>query len=369
MKKTALAIAVVLVALAGAAVWWQRTPLLAWYYVRGLTHADQDSREAWANRVAGLDIAALPRLLDCLQETDPAVCDNMAAGLIRLGERWEPEDNRALDLAEELQSRFDRFSSGGQASALQVIATLLRRSPERCAPPRLSRTAGDLLTATAGLPELRPHVLDLAGALIDHVQPGQWREVGQDLASQGLRDNQPENRIRAVDLCLHLARAAEPGLLKPVVPLLRDPVPAVRRAAVLAVGPSREAVADDELLPLLHDLDAEVCRLVELALRSRGLQESHILLARLISDERAGRRLQVLDHLHRATDLEPGVWLARLSQDPAPAVRAAAIRAACAQPQLDFRDRIRQMAQQDPSPTVRQLAVFYLSRQMQVHEE
>ena len=58
-------------------------------------------------------------------------------------------------------------------------------------------------------------------------------------------------------------------------------------------------------------------RFVSCALRSRGLQDNHILLARLISDRDPSARLLVLDRLHQSPDLEPGVWLQRLSSDPA----------------------------------------------------
>ncbi len=68
----------------------------------------------------------------------------------------------------------------------------------------------------------------------------------------------------------------------------------------------------------------------------------------------------MLQHLGRQGDLDPGVWLRRLSQDSAAAVRAAAVRAAGAYPQVDLSDRLREMAQQDPSETVRQNAQYYL---------
>jgi hypothetical protein len=46
-------------------------------------------------------------------------------------------------------------------------------------------------------------------------------------------------------------------------------------------------------------------------------------------------------------------------------VRAAAVRAAGEEQQVDFSDRLTQMAQNDPSPTVRQLAQYYLVRRKQ----
>jgi hypothetical protein len=361
MKKGTI-IALLLLSVAGVVVWWQRTPLLAWYYVRGLTGTDEGGRDTWVNRAAGLDSAILPRLLDCLEDVNAQVCKNITAGLLRLAERWEVEDGRTLELAEELQARFDRLSSAGQIGVLEVMTETLRRSPPRAAPPRLTRAAGDLLMTTAAMPDLRRQVLALGGMLVEHVQPGQWRDVCQELAIQSFKDARPEMRVGAVTLLVHLARAGDSAFLQRLVPLLRDPVPPVRRAAVLAAGASREAVPDDDLLPLLHDPDAEVRRLVELALRSRGLHEDHILLARLISDQRPAARLQVLDHLRNAADLEPGVWLRRLSEDSAPAVRAAAVRAAYYQTQVDLRERLQQMARQDPSPTVRQLAAYYLTK-------
>jgi hypothetical protein len=71
----------------------------------------------------------------------------------------------------------------------------------------------------------------------------------------------------------------------------------------------------------------------------------------------------VLAYINESSDLEPGVWLRCMSHDPAPAVRVAALRAAAEQRLVDLSDRIDQMARSDPSPTVCQLARYYLSYQ------
>jgi len=141
---------------------------------------------------------------------------------------------------------------------------------------------------------------------------------------------------------------------------LRDRSPVVRRAALVAVAPANEVVSEEDLIPLLHDDDAEVQRLCEAVLRSRGLSEEHLELARLISDSSPKARLRVLERLGRAQDLDPAAWLRRLSQDPSPAVRAAAVRAAAGYPKVDLSDRLREMANSDPSETVRQNAQHYL---------
>ncbi len=153
------------------------------------------------------------------------------------------------------------------------------------------------------------------------------------------------------------------NLLLEVVPRLRDSSEAVRRAAILAVGPAPEVINDDSLFYWLSDPDEEVRQLCEVALRGRGLQDGHIRLARLMADPRPTVRMQVLEAIEKVPDLDPGVWLRRLSHDPSPAVRAAAVRAAASQTQVDLSDRIDQMAQGDPSPTVQQVARYYLSCQ------
>jgi hypothetical protein len=139
----------------------------------------------------------------------------------------------------------------------------------------------------------------------------------------------------------------------------------VRQAALVTLGPpeAAPAVSTDDLLRSLHDSDADVRRLCETALRSRSLSDRDILMGRLVTSPQATARLQVFKKLREAADLEPGVWLRRLSHDPAPAVRAAAVRASFDYPNVDMAERLAQMAQSDPSETVRQLAEHYLSSQ------
>jgi len=129
---------------------------------------------------------------------------------------------------------------------------------------------------------------------------------------------------------------------------------------VLAVGPADHLVRDEALLPCLHDKDAEVRRLCEIALQSRGLRPEHLRLGRLLTHPIATMRLQVLDELNSSADLDPALWLRRLSHDPSPAVRAGALRMMSERANLDLDDRMEQMARGDPSPTVSSLARFYL---------
>jgi HEAT repeat protein len=349
-----------LVATLVAVGWWQRTHLLAWYYVGGLAGAADGERETWITRVMRLDAGAVPALLACLDRDNARACGNAEAALVHLVRQWGPGDPRTLHCAEQVADRFCSLSVCGQQSALELLHALLAAQPRAGGVPApAAQAAGHVLAAAAHTanPEVLSRALVLAELLVDGLPAGQPRGDVRDLVLAGLKSPDLDNKIRAAHLTLILR--SDTDLLVHVVPLLRDPAAPVRRAALLAVGMAEKTIKEDELLALLHDPDADVRRLCESALRGRGLQDSHIQLARLISDARPAARLDVLPLLRRTPDLEPGVWLQRLSRDPSPAVRAGAVRAAATLTQVDLRDRLREIAQDDPSPTVRQLAGHY----------
>jgi HEAT repeat protein len=355
-------IALVGLVILGGVAWLNRTPLLTWYGLRGLAAASEQDRESWAEWVAGLDEAALPGLLDLLARDDPQTCANAEAALSQLTRRWGQANERTARLTGLLGERFGQFSKPGQHAVLELAIVVLRPEEARSPAPAAVVEAGfRLLTAAASGTDkgVKLRTLALAEVLIDRATP---QAIGfyRDLARKGLAETDADCRVRAVHLALHAALKQDADVLRRVVPLLRDGNVGVRRAALLAVGLAEQVIPEDDLLPLLHDADAEVRRLCEGALRGRGRQEKDIRLARLISHPEADGRLQLLRHLHQAE--YPGVWLRRLSQDPDAAVRAAAVRAAAEHPQVDLADRLREMRDNDPSATVRQLAAYYLQR-------
>jgi hypothetical protein len=364
-RKTLLIIACLLMLGAGV-IWWQREPLLAWYCVRQLAAAGDDNRDAWVARIVELDRAAVPGLLDCLTRQDAQTCANIETALLALVESWGPGDARGLDLVDEIVTQLEPWSPAGKQAGLQVPLALLR-GPAVPA-ERLAQAAGRLAATAAKDADsgVQACGITLAAALIQRCPHGPWLDLAQPLALSGLTAPDPGVRVSAVNLALQMARRADhPSILTKVVSLLGDSAPAVRRAALIAVGPNRNLMPEGELVPenlfpLLHDTDAEVKRLCGLTLVSWGFPETHIELARRISAPDAMSRLQVLDLLRATPELEPGIWLRRMSHDPDRAVRAAAIRAACKDFQIDMTTRIRQMAQDDPSDTVRQIATTYL---------
>jgi hypothetical protein len=336
----------------GGVAWTERTPLLAWYYVRGLAHANEAERDLWARRVASLGEPALPGLLDCLVQPDPTLCANAQAGLAHLVTTWGAGDGRSIALAIRLARAFPRLSPLGQRAALEVSASWFsgKGAPIAGLVPACTR----LLTESAPLAdaEVQSAALGLAAVLLQQPQGPEAVSAAREVARAGLSSAVPANRLRAIPLTLREGM----DLLEQVVVLLNDPVVEVRRSALLAVA---VGARDEALLPTLHDPDAEVRTLCENVLCSRGLRPAHLHLGRLLTDPSPRKRLQVLDHLGVASDLDPGLWLRRLSHDNSPAVRLAAVRVMSEQDLIDLSDRIDQMARSDPSPTVCQIAQFY----------
>jgi hypothetical protein len=364
-KRTVL-VCLLLILVVGAGLGWlERVPMQTWFYLRGLARADEADLALWVGRVGGLDSAAIPGLVDLLAQDDPRACTNAEAALALLSDRWNADDARHVDLSRRLIEGFSRFSGSGQRSALKLAASWLNaRGGSSAASPETRRAVAHLLeeaARTAGS-EGRAAALELANKFLGETPDPERLGPCRELAQSCFQDSDTENRIRAVQLAMRSGM----DLQKPLVALLNDPAPEVRRLVLPAVGSSKNAMETEDLLRWLHDSDGEVRRLCELALRrSRGLSQEEIHLGKLISDSSARVRLQVLNYLgsRRDSGLYPGAWLRHLSHDAAPEVRFAVIRAIKDQDVGELNDRIDQMARNDPSPTVCDFAQRYLASQ------
>jgi hypothetical protein len=358
MSGKKLVAASLLLVLAGAAVvaWMERTPLRSWYYLRGLSQATEADRADWIDRLTNLGEPAVDGLLEQL-DGDEQACRNAAAALDHLAHTWGGADPRAIDLVSREAQRFSRLPPSGQALLLHGVAGWLAETGSE--PP-----AGLLSACTRLLSDAGPSTdagtqlaaLELAAELVRQPRLGEWLKPARDLARAALQSPAPANRLLAVRLSLHQGM----DLLENVVALLNDPAVEVRRAALVAVGSADQVVRDEGLLPCLHDPDPEVRKVAEEALRGRGLRPEHIELGRLLTDPDHKKRVQVLDHLREAPDLDPGLWLRRLSHDPARSVRVAAARVMSELTFIDLSDRLDQMARSDPEPSVAWLAQYYL---------
>lgn len=347
-----------LLVIGGTVAWVERETLLHCWYLHQLAKAEDDAPR-WADRLAGLGERVVPDVLALLAHNDARACANAGAVLTCLAGRWEHDDPRRIELMNQAVKEFHRLSPPGQAVILNLAVAWAE--PVACS-KCLACTCGRLLAEVNHLarPDLHGPAVELTLALLGRSHEANLRCAGRDLARLALHSPDATTRVRALKL------ATLPGidLRKDAVPLLSDPQPLVRRAAMLAIGEASDAIQTDNLLPWLHDPDPEVRKLCESALcgEKRRLKPEYLRLAKLITDPRWQVRVSVLDHLDDAEELDAGAWLRRLSHDVSPAVRAAAIRAACAAPAVDLTDRLDQMARDDPSATVSELARHFLEQ-------
>lgn len=360
--KLLLSLALAMATLGAAVVWSQRGPLVASWQVRQMSHISDDRRETQMRSLAACGEDAVRPLLASLASADEVVCRNMELGLRAVAGEWPIDDARTLRTVEAIRERFTSLSLPGRKSLLSFTAALAGRDDDLILPASIARVLGELVEISEPIPELRPAGLGLAGALVEHAPPGQWQSMCRGLALKWLGDESAATRIAAIQIVLREPLRKDVDLLARIVPALHDAEPGVRRVALVALGTNTDVVREEHLLPLLHDTDAEVQRLCEAVLRSRGLSDTHVRMARLISHESPSVRLQVIPFLRQAADLDADVWLRRLTLDPAPAVRAAAVRVASVDVSDDLRHRLAEMARADPSPTVREIARFYVDR-------
>jgi hypothetical protein len=310
-KRVLVALAVVMLAVTGVG-WLGRDGVKARYYSHRLWHAADRDETTWVEQAAGWGDGVAARLVAGLERDDAVICNRSAAALANLAGSWLADDPRHTSMALQIADHFGSLSPPGRSAVFGCVAVLAE-----------------------GGQTIQSHV--------------------RRIVRVGLDDGDADVRLRAAALALR----PNVGAAALLVPLLKDPSASVRRAAVLAVGPSRELVSDDDLLPWLHDTDAEVRRLCELALRGRGLRQQDVRLGRLLTDPQPSARLRLLALLGEDAELDPAAWLQRLSQDPSPAVRAGAARFAGERHVLPLIDRLAQMADADPDLTVRPIARYH----------
>jgi len=337
---------------------YKRQDLMVWYATRGLCRARPQDRAGWIARLQPYRERSVASLLAQMRKDDPAVCEIVRLALLSLSESWGPEESS--ELINALEKAFPSSGMLGQQVVLELTALLLERM-EQPLSDNVWIAAGRIFVLASHFQNgvVRSQLLDLVQQLLDRFKDFEASDAYREVIQCCLRDELPAVRIRAVRFAMRQGA----DLLNQVVPLLTDSEAEVRRAAILAVGPSSRTIETEELLPLLHDPDDGVRKLCADALRSRGLGEEHLKLGKLMTDGEPGSRLRIFDLLRQTNDLDTGLWLRRLSHDPEPAVRAGAARAAAEHRLISFSDRLVQMSQNDPSQTVRQLAQYYLSTQ------
>ena len=308
-------LAAVLLAAVGV---WQRERLYVSYCAERLERAADDHKTEWGTKLAECGPAAGPTLVGLLRSDDPAVCQAARDGFETLWKGCPDGDATRAELAAAFFAAEPRFSTPGRSAGLDLLPALVAGKTDA-----LSEKAAAMIATAA-------------------------------------KSDSVDVRVQAIATCM------QPGLdaAELILPLLNDPSPEVRRAAVLALGPARDRavlLTDDELLNWLHDRDPEVRRLCEMSLRSRGRTPRDIHLGRLYTSPEPSVRQKLLLELADEEELDVTVWLERLTNDADPAVRAGAVRVA-ADRRAGLLARLTQMGKADPDATVRRIAAFYSQR-------
>jgi hypothetical protein len=273
-----------------------------------------------AGQLANLGPTGQTKLVEFIQSGDVPCRDAAAAVLDSYLAALPDGDRRAVPLAGQILDSFSKTDDAGRKAVLGLTTNVLKRT-------------GNTYAAKC-----------------------------RDTIALGLKMTDTDTRVLAIRLALHPDIRMRVDLL----PLLTDPDPRVRGAALFGVATANDGeqiLADEDLFRWLHDPDAGVRKVCYDALVSWGRTETEINLARRLSDPDSGERLKLLYDLRYEDDvIDPEPWLERLSRDQEPALRAGAARVfleVMAERKLSCPAWVARVSDGDPDPTVRRIAAYF----------
>ncbi len=270
-----------------------------------------------------------------------------------------------------LRAGYLKFATpGARAAAVGAVAPILAAFAAEPAPPEWHGAllpAYDLLNSGLKDPsaEVRASTLMAVGRLwswtpgrpmtrVEENQLGEWKDHLHQPILLRLADREPRARAAAV-ACL--GQLTIDALAAPAVAYLDDPQSGdVRHQVLVSFAGRADLLTDDMILKRLHDPDPGIPPLAEIILKTRGLSKDQIAMGRLIASPRPEMRASVIPLVKEHDDLDPVVWLLRLSHDPDETVRTKAVEAMTGKDSPDLRARLREMAAKDSSPAVRTAA-------------
>ncbi|QDV33286.1 HEAT repeat domain-containing protein [Tautonia plasticadhaerens] len=274
-----------------------------------------------------------------------------------------------LDDLAGIGAGFSRFGPVDRARVIATVGTVLDRLAVEPAPARWIETLSPSAEVlTVGLADASPAVRAGAAEVLGRAwdwQPGcsTWPDADRAVASWKNRlhtpmvalldDPEPGVRLSAV---LALGRLPIDAMAQPATALLDDPVPAVRVQLLNSFAHRRDLMTDEAILPLLFDPESAVALAAQIVLRARGLDDDQISLAKLLFHPRAEIRASAIAMVEAREDIDPIVWLLRLSRDEDEAVRSQALDALSRRTSPDARRRLAEMADSDPSESIRDAA-------------
>ena len=180
-----------------------------------------------------------------------------------------------------------------------------------------------------------------------------WKNRLQGPLAGLVKDPEPGVRLAAL---IALGKLPIDAMAAPALALLEDPVPAVRLQLLNSFAHRQDLLTNDAILPRLYDSEVAVALAAQLVLRARGLSDDQIGLAGLLYHPRPEERAKAVPLIEGREDIDPIVWLVQLSRDEAELVRSEALGALVRRPSPDAHRRVVEMADSDPSPSLRDAA-------------
>ena len=341
---------------AGGFLAWKHQELLTAWKVHQLPQAGiAEQRQILSSLAENPDLSTGWLLYSLSQSTTPEEAEALGQGLVQISENLSEE---ALDThVARAASLFKTMEPFAQAETMTWLAKAFSTETSPTLTERRS-TAIRRLMDSAYLSEensVQAAALQMSVGILKQNPPAEVMGSIKQLVSAGAKSESSQVQIQAITVALN----PKTDCLQEVAICLKSPHKEVRQAAILALGPASETIMDEVLLPSLHDEDQTIVHLTETALQARGLREDQIRLGKLMADPKPVKRLEVLDHLSATRDIDPMIWLKKMSNDPSPAVRAAAARAMIQEKVTTNGNNDRKTEKLDMSESVKRLAGFY----------
>lgn len=318
-------------------------------------------RDALAQRVRDGDSQALDVVAGQLVMTEEALhapSHEVAAETVDL-----------VVLAEAFRDGYPRFDIAARAQAIEALRLVLDRLAREGAANGWSRVlppAHDLLINALGDEQVQARVVALdqlrrlwSWAPGCTMTPGEeksvaaWKEACYELAARRLND--PEGVSRAAAAAC-IGSLPIDDLARPAVAAIRDPELTVRYQALVALANRPNVLTEEQILPLLHDPVDDLKGLAEKILAARGLDADLIAISRMVTADRPEMRASAIPLLQKRHDIDPIVWLLRLSEDPDESVRLKAVEAFAGRVTPEVHQRLRELIAADQSAAVRAAA-------------
>ncbi len=292
-------------------------------------NTDEERSQA-ANQLASLGTPGLTKLIELIRSENGPSRNTATVALNKYLGNMPDGDPRAIPVAGQILDVFSKSDDGGKQAVLELISNILKRTGNT------------------------------------------YATKCREAIAVGLKTSNAEIRVLAIRLAMH----PEVKMKTELLPLLIDPDPRVRGAALFGatgVADGEQVLADEDLFRWLHDPDEGVRKVCYDALVSRDRSEAEINLARRLSNPDAGERLKLLYDLRYEEDvIDPEPWLERLSRDQEPALRAGAARVfleVMAERKLSCPPWVARVSEIDPDPTVRRVASYFRRIAMQSNRE